>query len=74
MSVRTMVELPEPLHEALRRRAEESGASIDAVILRTLEAAIGDAGQFVTGPFITEGGQRGPLYPTAENPHDLILP
>jgi hypothetical protein len=72
MSVRTTVELPEPLHEALRRRAEESGASIDALILRTLEAAYSN--RSVTGPFITDGGDRGPLYPTEENPHDLILP
>jgi hypothetical protein len=30
-------------------------------------------GKRVTGPMITGKGQRGPLYPVDENPHDLIF-
>jgi hypothetical protein len=72
-----MVELPEPLHEALRRRAEESGASIDAVILRTLEAAIGGEPakrQRVTEPPVKVKGNLGPHFPADENPYDLVFP
>jgi hypothetical protein len=74
------VTIPEPLHQELRRRAEESGTSVDALVVRALEERFGEReegkqakGQNVTGPLI-KGGKRGPLYPRDENPHDLILP
>jgi hypothetical protein len=74
------VTIPEPLHEELRRRAEESGTSVDALVVRALEETFGEVkegkpakGKYVTGPLI-KGGERGPLYPRDENPHDLILP
>jgi hypothetical protein len=73
MSVRTTVELPEPLHEALRRRAEESGASIDALILRTLEAAYGNR-ERVSEPPVKVRGKLGPHFPVDENPYDVVFP
>jgi hypothetical protein len=30
--------------------------------------------QYVTGPLIKGTGKVGPLFPTEENPHDLVLP
>jgi hypothetical protein len=70
------VTIPEALHDTLRRRAEESGTSVDALVVSAIEEKLGERkeGKYVTGPFITEKGERGPLYPRDENPHDLILP
>ena len=75
MSVRTTVDIPEPLHDRLRQRAESSGASIRSLIVRALEETYAEPkkGKRVTGPMITGKGRRGPLYPVDENPHDLIF-
>ena len=76
MAVRTTVDIPEPLHNQLRHRAEQSGTSIRALIVRAIEQAYTEPkrGHRVTGPMIKGGGKRGPRFPTDENPHDLILP
>jgi metal-responsive CopG/Arc/MetJ family transcriptional regulator len=63
MPVRTTVDIPEPLHERLRRRAESSGASIRSLIVRAIEETYAEP----------KKGKRGPLYPVDENPHDLVL-
>jgi hypothetical protein len=75
MAVRTTVDIPEPLHDRLRQRAESSGTSIRSLIVRALEETYADAGKKkkVTGPLITGKGKRGPLYPVDENPHDLVI-
>ena len=84
MAIRTTIELPEPLHEALNRRAHQSGTALDIVIVRALEQSCNPPGAeqpsvkpvkkgFVTGPMITCKGKRGPRYPTDETPHDLIF-
>ncbi|HWB33530.1 MAG TPA: hypothetical protein VG714_10170 [Acidobacteriaceae bacterium] len=75
MSVRTTVDLPEPLHQRLRDRAERSGASVRSLIVNAIEQTYpGPAkGRPVTGPLIRSGGKRGPRYPTDENPHDLVF-
>jgi metal-responsive CopG/Arc/MetJ family transcriptional regulator len=74
MAVRITVDIPEPLHDRLRQRAESSGASIRSLIVRALEEIYAEPkkGERVTGPMI-RGGKRGPLYPVEENPHDLIF-
>ena len=74
MAVRTTVDIPEPLHDRLRERAESSGASIRSLIIRAIEETYAEPnkGKRVTGPMI-RGGKRGPLYPVDENPHDLIF-
>jgi len=37
MAVRTTVDIPEPLHQRLRERAESSGASIRSLIVRAMK-------------------------------------
>ena len=75
MAVRTTVDIPEPLHDRLQRRAEISGTSIRSLIVRALEETYADAGKKkkVTGPLIRGKGKLGPLYPKDENPHDLVF-
>jgi metal-responsive CopG/Arc/MetJ family transcriptional regulator len=76
MPVRTTVDLPEPLHDRLRRRAESSGTSIRSLIVRAIEETYAEPkkGERVTGPMISGTGKRGPRYPVDENPYDLIFP
>ena len=76
MPVRTTVDIPEPLHDRLRKRAEQSGVSMRALIVRALEQAYSQPKKsaYVTGPLITAKGKRGPRFPTDENPYDLFFP
>jgi len=76
MPVRTTVDIPEPLHDTLRRRSENSGVSIRSLIVRAIEQAYTEPGRTapVTGPLIRLSGKPGPRFPVDETPHDLILP
>jgi hypothetical protein len=62
MTIRTTVDIPEPLHDRLRRRAESSGTSIRSLIVRAIEETYPDGvkGRPVTGPLIRGSGKRGP--------------
>ena len=75
MPVRTTVDIPEPLHDRLRDRAESSGTSIRSLIVRALEDTYSEPkkGRRVTGPLIIDKGKRGPCFPVDENPHDLVI-
>lgn len=75
MSVRTTVDIPEPLHDRLKHRAQSSGVSIRSLIVRALEQtyAAPAKGTYVTGPMIRTKGKRGPRFPKDENPYDLIF-
>jgi len=75
MAVRTTVDIPEPLHDELRHRAERSGTSIRALIVRALEQTYSETkkGALVTGPLIRGAGKLGPKFPKDENPHDLVF-
>ncbi len=75
MAIRTTVDIPEPLHERLRQRAQSSGVSIRSLIVRAVEQAYTGAakGAPVTGPLIRTKGKRGPRFPRDENPHDLVF-
>jgi hypothetical protein len=75
MAVRTTVDIPEPLHDRLRDRAERSGTSIRSLIVRALEETYASPGKKkrVTGPLIRGKGKLGPRFPLDENPHDLII-
>jgi hypothetical protein len=75
MAVRTTVDIPDPLHDRLRQRAERSGASIRSLIVRALEQAYTEPkkGEYVTGPLVTGRGKLGPDFPEDENPHDLVF-
>ena len=74
MAVRTTINIPEPLHEELRHRAQQSGTSIRALIIRAIEHAYGGPkeGEYVTGPMVHGRGKLGPAFPKDENPHDLV--
>lgn len=76
MAFRITVDIPEPLHDLLRRRAESSGASVRSLIVHALTEAYAEPGKKepVTGPLVRLAGKRGPRFPVDENPHDLILP
>jgi len=69
------VDIPEPLHETLRHRARQSGASVRALIIRAIEQAYTTrkSGGYVTGPLIRGKGKLGPAFPKDENPHDLVF-
>lgn len=75
MAVRTTVDIPEPLHNVLREKAEQSGASIRSLIIRAIEQAyrVSDKGEYVKGPLISRSGKLGPAFPENENPHDLVF-
>ena len=75
MAVRTTVDIPEPLHDRLRDRAERSGASIRTLIVRAIEQVYSERkrGAYVTGPLVTGPGNLGAAFPEDENPHDLVF-
>jgi hypothetical protein len=75
MAVRTTVDIPEPLHDRLRDRAEKSGTSIRALIVRAIEQTYTPEakGDRVSGPLVKGPGKLGPRFPEDENPHDLVL-
>ena len=70
MTVRTTIDIPEPLHDQLRQRAENTGTSIRSLIVEAIEQAysVAGKGKILTGPMINAGGRRGPLDPTDETP------
>jgi len=75
MAVRTTVDIPEPLHDRLRDRAERSGASIRTLIIRAIEQVYSEhkKGAYVTGPLVAGPGNLGAAFPEDENPHDLVF-
>ncbi len=76
MPVRTTVDIPDPLHERLRNRAERSGASIRSLIVRAIEQTYPDSKKsddLLTGPLIQGAGKLGAAFPEDENPHDFIF-
>jgi hypothetical protein len=75
MAVRTTVDIPEQLHDRLRHRAERSGTSIRALVIRAIEQVYreGKRGDYVTGPLISGPGKLGPHFPEDENPHELVF-
>lgn len=75
MPIRTTVDIPDPLHDCLRRRAEQSGTSIRALIIGAIEQVYlkSPRGKHVTGPLISGSGKLGPAFPQDENPHDFVF-
>jgi hypothetical protein len=55
MAIRTTVDIPAPLYERLRRKAERSGTSIQALAIRALDQVYSEAakGAYVTGALVT---------------------
>jgi hypothetical protein len=77
MAVRTTVDIPEPLHQELRHQAQQTGMSMRALIVQAIEEKYTPRrkGTYVAGPLIKgkRGARLGPLFPTDENPHDLVF-
>ena len=75
MAIRTTVDIPEPLHNALKRRAERSGVSVRSLIIRAIEQSYTESrkGKYLTGPLVNGNGKLGPAFPENENPHDLVF-
>ncbi len=75
MPVRTTVDIPQPLHDNLRDKAERSGASIGSLVIRAIEQVYGEPkrSEYVTGPLVTGPGKLGAAFPEHENPHDLVF-
>jgi len=75
MMVRTTVDIPGPLHDRLRQRAEHSGISIRSLIVRAIEQTYSDPdkGEYVSGPLVTGSASLGPAFPDDENLHDLVF-
>jgi hypothetical protein len=74
---RTTLDIPEPLHDALRQRAAQAGTSMRALIIQALEETYSRKrkGTYVTGPLVKRrrNAKLGPLFPKDENPHDLVF-
>ena len=75
MSIRTTVDIPEPLHEELRIRADRQGTSIRALIIGAIEQTYVERGEGkkVTGSLVKGKGKLGPAFPVDENPHDVVF-
>jgi len=75
MPVRTTVDIPEPLHDLLRHRTEQSGTSIRSLIVRAIEQVYRESGtgRLVTGPLVHGRGKFGQAFPEDENPHDRVF-
>jgi len=75
MPVRTTVDIPEPLHDALKQRAQQTGVSMRSLIVGAIEQAyqVRKPGRRVTEPLVHAKGKLGPAFPQDENPHDLVF-
>ncbi len=75
MPIRTTVDIPEPLHDLLRHKAERSGSSIRSLIVSALEQVYHapTSGKPVTGPLVRGVGKLGPDFPEYANPHDIVF-
>jgi hypothetical protein len=75
MSVRTTIDIPDDLYEALRRRALSERTSIRSLVIGAVEARFRRKapGDLVRGPLIPARGKPGPLCPDRENPYDLLF-
>jgi hypothetical protein len=53
------VDIPDPLHDRLRQRAERSATSIRALVIRAIEQVYGESGKksYVTGPLVAGPGK-----------------
>jgi hypothetical protein len=75
MAVRTTVDIPEPLYGALRQKANQSGTSVRALIVRAIDQTYNNrkTGAYVTAPLVKGKGKLGSRFPKDENPHDLVF-
>jgi hypothetical protein len=75
LSVRTTIDIPDNLYEALRRRAASEKTSIRSLVLGAVERKFsgGRRRVHVLGPPVPGTGKPGPACPDKENPYDLLF-
>lgn len=75
MSVRTTIDIPDDLYEALRHRAAGEQTSIRSLVIRAIEGRFSARRRRapVLRPPIPGTGKPGPLCPDKENPYDLLF-
>ena len=75
MPVRTTVDVPEPVYEALRSRAEQTGVSMRSLIIRALELTYvpEKKGARLNGPLVKGKGRLGPLGEGDVSVNDFVL-
>lgn len=74
MSVRTTIDLPDDLYDALRQRAAAQRTSIRALITSAVESELRPGrSERVTGPLVGRKGKPAPGSPDRENPYDILF-
>lgn len=75
MSVRTTIDIPDKLYDALRKQAASERTSIRALVVDAIEGKLAakKRGVPVTGPLVPSRGKPGPMAPDRENPYDFIF-
>ena len=73
MRVRTTIEIPGALHDELRRRSEQTGLSIQSLVIAAIQQTYGGRDRRVTGPLVRGRGKLGTRFPVDENPHDVVF-
>ena len=75
MSVRTTIDIPDDLYEALRRRAASERISIRSLVIGAIERKFrtGRRRTPVLAPPVPGTGRPGPLCPDRENPYDILF-
>jgi hypothetical protein len=75
MAVRITIDVPEPVYERLRVRAEQVDSSVQALIVMALEQSYGEQHKaaYVRCPLVNGKGVLGLLFPIDENPHDFVF-
>jgi hypothetical protein len=75
MSVRTTIDLPDELYEALRKQAAGENTSIRSLVVAAIEARFARKRQSVPvlKPPVPGSGKPGPRCPDRENPYDILF-
>jgi hypothetical protein len=74
MSVRTMIDIPDDLHAALRLRAVAEGASIRSLITGAIESKFRPRpSRRVTGPLVGKRGKPAAGSADRENPYHVLF-
>jgi hypothetical protein len=76
MAVRTTIDLPDDVHERLRREAAQAGTSMKQLIVKSVvkDFPAPRRKRLLRGPFLKGKGPGGPRFPVDETPYDLLLP
>ena len=74
MSVRTTIDIPDDLHDELRRRAAAERTSIRSLITGAIESKFrSQPSRYVTGPLVGKKGRPAAGSPGKENPYDVLF-